>query len=102
MLSPLSATRFSYASGTSGTVTVGSGNQVSLITCYSVAGGTLTITPGGGNQSASAGSTITIPAGTSFSRDWAPTYGPLGPGTVLVFASTDSYYVEYALPKMGA
>lgn len=95
--SPLAGSQFSYNGGTSGTVTVLTGKMITLISCYSAAGGTLTIAPGGANQVAppTAGDSITIPAGVPWSREW-PMGGPLGPATVLVFTGTDSYYVEYA------
>lgn len=97
--SPLAGSQFSYATGSSGTVTVPVGCWVSAFSCVSSSGGTLTITPKGPNQTTSAGSAITIPAGSPFSRDW-PFGGPLGPGSLLAFTGTDSYYVEFA--KTGA
>mgnify|MGYP001443614092 CR=1 FL=1 len=97
--SPLAGSQYSYSTGTAGTVTVGAGLSVVAFTCYSAAGGTLTITPNGPNQTGSAGGAIVIPAGAPFSREW-PLGGPLGPGTVLAFSGTDSYYVEFA--KGGA
>lgn len=98
--SPLVSSKFGYATGAAGTVTVPAGASVSLITCYSSAGGTLTITPGGAGQTGAAGGAIVIPAGASFTRDW-PNGGPLGGGTVLAFAATDTYYVEYATAGAG-
>lgn len=98
--SPLAGSQFSYNGGTAATVTVpASVTCVVRITCYSTAGGTLTITPKGPNQTGTAGDAISIPAGIPFSIAW-PNGGPLGPGTILAFASTNSYYVEYA--KAGA
>jgi hypothetical protein len=92
---PLAGSQFSYDTGTAGTVTVGAGKFVTSLSCYSSAGGTLTITPKGPNQTSTAGSAITIPAGTPFTLPW-PACSALGPTTELVFASTDSYVVTYA------
>ncbi len=99
----LAFSRFSYAAGTSGTVTVPAGATVVRVMCLSVGGGSLTISPGGPNQVAppAAGSAIPLPAGSWWNAEWAPGVGPLGNGTVFVFASTDSYYVEYATMRVG-
>lgn len=99
--SPLAGSQFSYSGGTAATVTVpATVTCVVRITCYSAAGGTLTITPKGANQTGTAGDAITIPAGVPFAIAW-PNGGPLGPGTVLVFSGTSSYYVEYAKAGPG-
>ena len=97
--SPLSSSQFSYDTGSAGTATVPAGAYVTFVSCYSAAGGTVTITPRGANQTASTGSAITIPAGTPFTLPW-PACAPLGPGSTIVFSSTDTYFVSYA--KAGA
>ena len=94
-VSPLASGTYSYDAGTSGTVTVPAGCKVTLITAASTAGGTITITPKGANQTGTAGAAIPVPAGGSWSRDWMMG-GPLGPGTIIAFATTVSYYVEYS------
>jgi hypothetical protein len=93
--------KFSAANGTAGTVTVPSGAFVTALTCYSSAGGTVALTVSGPGQASSPSTyTITIPAGTPFSREW-PLGSNIGGGSTIVFTSTDSYYVEYATPVAG-
>ena len=93
--------KFSYASGTSGTVIVSAGKRIVLLSCAVAAGGgsgSLTIAPGGAGQVSPAATpdTITILAGGAFDRDWtALGGGPLSVGTQLVFTNTSTYYVEY-------
>ena len=98
--SPLAGSQFSYATGSSGTVAVPAGCFVTLVSCYASAGGTLTITPNGPNQTGSAGGAITIPTGVPFSIPW-PTCAPLGPGSSLAFSGTDTYFVTYAKAGSG-
>lgn len=96
--------RFSYAAGASGTVTVPSGAVVVRVMALSVGGGSFTISPGGPNQTnpVVAGNSVPLPAGAWWSAEWAPGLSPLGNGTVFIFTSTDSYYVEYSTAKVGA
>jgi hypothetical protein len=97
ILDTLAGARFSYASGANGTVNVPSGKVVTRIACIATAdGATLTITPGGANQTGVAGSSIPVPVeGGWFGLSML---GELGGGTVLVFAGTASYLVTYAAP----
>lgn len=104
-LALLASSRYSHAAGASGTVTVPVGTQVTSITAHVAAGdpdGTLTITPGGANQVATALDAIPLPNGEVYQF---PAHvlgmGQLGGGTVLVFAGTDSYLVTYALLRTG-
>lgn len=99
----LAGSRFSYAAGASGTVTVPAGAVVVRVTALSVNGGSITIAAGGPNQNATptAGAPIPLPAGAWWSAEWAPGVSPLGSGTQFVFTSTDSYYVEYATFRVG-
>ena len=97
----LSAGRYAHDAGTAGTATVPSYGQVIGGSCYSSGGGTLVITPRGPNQTGSAQPTITIPAGVAFNLTWLAGLGMLGPGSTLVFASTDSYVVNYNIQKIG-
>ncbi len=99
---PLLATgRYAHAAGSAGTVTVPAYAQVIGGTCYSSAGGTLVITPNGPNQTGTAQPTITLPAGVAFDLTWLAGLGMLGPGSTLVFASTDTYVVNYNIQKIG-
>lgn len=103
----LAGSRFSYAAGASGTVTVPSGAVVVAIQALVAAGdpvGSFTIDPGGANQvaAATAGSAIPLSPGVPWSHSWAPGMAPLGGGTVIVFTGTVSYYVEYATNVTGA
>lgn len=99
----LAGSRYSHAAGASGTVTVPAGSNVTSVSCHSTGGGTLTITPGGANQTGVAQTAIPIPAGS----DWfvipphVVALGQLGGGTVLVFTGTDSYIVTYATFRSG-
>lgn len=72
---------WAYYSGTSGTVNVTAGQRVTAITCHSTVGGTLTI---------AGGSTITIPANTSFADN--PQGNIMAP--TIVFTNTDAYFIE--------
>lgn len=100
-LTMLAAGRYQHDAGTAGTVTVPAYGQVIGGTCYSSTGGTLIITPRGPNQTGTAQPTITIPAGVSFDLTWLAGLGMLGPGSTLVFASTDSYVVNYNIQRIG-
>jgi hypothetical protein len=95
ILDTLSNARFSYAAGVFGSVTVPSGVVVTRIACVATAGAaTLTITPGGANQTGVAGAAIPIPVeGGWFGLSML---GELGEGTVLAFAGTAAYFVSYA------
>jgi hypothetical protein len=93
ILDTVASSNFSYAAGVSGNVTVPAGLSVRAFWCVGGSGGgTLVITPGGANQVATAGATITIPAGISFGELMLT---ELGPGTVFVFTGTSSYFVQY-------
>ena len=72
---------WAYYSGTSGTVNVSGGQRVTAITCHCTTAGSLTI---------AGGSTITVPANTSFSDN------PKGNivATPIVFTGTDAYFIE--------
>jgi hypothetical protein len=72
---------WSYYAGTLGTVNVSAGQRVTAITCHCTTAGSLTI---------AGGSTITVPANTSFSDN------PKGNITAptIVFTGTDAYFVE--------
>lgn len=102
-LAMLAGSRYSHAAGASGTVTVPAGVTITGIKCHSTAGGTLTLTPKGANQNNTAQAAIPIPA----SSDWFEfpphilSFGQLGEGTVIAFASTDSYLVTYATFRSG-
>lgn len=100
-LTLISAGRYQHSAGTAGTATVPASAYVIGGTCYSSAGGTLVITPRGANQTATAQPTITIPAGVAYDLTWLAGLGMLGPGSTLVFASTDSYVVQYCVQKVG-
>lgn len=94
--------KFSYASGVDGSYTVPAGHVVLAFSAISVAGGSMTIAPGGaGNPTPAAGPSIVIPAGVPFGRDYRTNADrvvlpQLGAGTVFAFTDTDSYYVELA------
>lgn len=98
-VSPLATGTFSYDTGTgTATVTAPAGCWICLWSCAVAAGGSagsVTITPKGGAQTETAGPPIVVPAGAAMSRDW-PNGGPLGSGTVIAFAGTSTYYVEYS------
>lgn len=65
------------------------------------AGGTITITPGGANQSPVANTAITLPANGSLSWDY-PVVCMLGPGTIVAFTAMDSVVVTQAKNVTGA
>lgn len=92
-LALIAAGRYGHLAGTSGTATVPASATVVGVTCYSSAGGTLIITPGGANQIASAQPTITLPAGVPFAGPWLANVEVLGPGTTFAFSGTDTYVV---------
>lgn len=71
-----------YASGVSGTPTIGAGKRVIGISAHSTVGGSFTIN--GGN-------TITVPANVSVNIN------PLGNlvNPTIVFTSTDTFFVEF-------
>jgi hypothetical protein len=95
ILDNLASSKWTYDAGTAATVTVPSGVVVTHIMCYATGGAaTLTITPGGAGQQASAGSAIPIPNGAQWFT--LPMLGQLGAGTSLVFSGTASYFVSYA------
>lgn len=98
----IAGSRFAYKAGTgSATITVPAGSQVMTASVRAPAGAdaTFTITPGGANQTGSAGDTITVIAGSGWSENFL---GQLGGGTVFTITMTGgSYYVSYFLPKMG-
>jgi hypothetical protein len=89
------AARFGYASGANGTVAIPSGYVVTGIFAAASAAATLTITPGGAGQTATAGDAITVPTSGGLRLE-GPIVWPLGAGTSLVFATTTSYLVTYA------
>lgn len=95
ILDTLAGSRFTYDAGTSGSVTVPAGKSVTRVACIATAGGaTLTITPGGANQTGVAGAAIPVPV----EGGWfgLAMLGELGPGTVFAFSGTASYLVTYA------
>ena len=98
-LAPLG--RWTYYSGTAGTVTLVTGQALLSIWAIGGAGaGSLTITPAGANQTGVAGTAIVIPIGALFGPfNFA---GQLGAGTVLVFAATASYFVQVHTILSGA
>jgi len=84
--------KWSYAAGTSGTVTLPEGAVVCQISARSTAGGTITIF---------GGATITIPANGSFDRyppDHALCIARGSATDDIVFTGTTAYYVEYIYP----
>jgi len=109
--------RWTYLSGTSGTVIVPAGDYVTAIWAHATSAGSVTITPSGPNAldpcasfdagpdadaladaqpCQATGNTITIPAGTAFELRQPVLRGSrdeLGDGTRLVFTSTDAYFV---------
>jgi hypothetical protein len=95
ILDTLAGSQFTYAAGAAASVTVPAGKVVRQVRCCATAGGaTLTITPGGANQTGVAGDAIPIPNGAQWFD--LPLLGELGAGTVLAFAGTASYFVAYA------
>jgi hypothetical protein len=93
--------KFTYAAGTSGAYTVPSGCIVTAFWCYSTAGGSLTIAPGGAGNTETTGDSITLPAAVRFERDLRDNADranlpQLGEGTVFTFTTTDAYYIEMA------
>jgi hypothetical protein len=91
----IAASRYSYKAGTgAATITAPAGSQVLSISVRAPSGtdATFTITPGGANQTGTVGETITVLAGTSFSRDFI---GQLGAGTVITITGSGSYFVDY-------
>jgi hypothetical protein len=92
------SSRFSYAAGASGAVTVPAGSYVVGLWCHATgAGATLTITAAGPDVSTPvAGPAIPIPPGAALSLSRPLLLGnsdELGTGSVLVFAGTDSFLV---------
>lgn len=99
----IAGSRYAYATGASGTVTVPNGSLVIGLSCMSVnQAGTLTIAPGGANQTGAVGGAIPIPQTGAYVQPIQAGLMQLGGGTVFVFAGTDSYVVEYAILKMGS
>lgn len=101
ILDSLAASRYKHDAGTgNGTATVPAGYQLTRWCALPAAGGatTVTITPRGAGQDATAQPAITLPAssgwfGVSF-------LGELGPGTTVAFTGApDSWFVTYA--KIG-
>lgn len=102
ILDTISGSQFSYDAGAAASVTVPAGCFVTRVICRSSAGGTLTITAKGPNQAAPAvaGTAIPIIANAPpFQLDGL--LGILGPGSILLFTTTDSYYVEYVKMRAG-
>lgn len=96
---------YAYESGTGSPspITVAAKRGVKLISVRAPAGAdcTLTIAPGGANNAApvTAGSTITVLAGTGFSEDYLA--GQLGPGTIITITDSASYFVSYYVIRSG-
>lgn len=91
--------KFTYAAGEDGAYTVPAGCIVLAFSCYSEAGGSLTIEPGGASNVAAEGDSIIVPASVPFGRDYRDnadraSLPQLGAGTIFTFTDTDSYYVE--------
>ena len=97
-LSPLG--RWAYLSGGAGTVTIAAGTAVLSFWCHATTAGSLVITPAGANQTGVAGSTITIPANTTFGPFGMA--GQLDSGTTFVFTGTDSYFIQVHTLVSGA
>lgn len=94
VLDTINQCKWAYAAGTNGTVTVPAGYYVIGIWCHaSASGASLAITPGGAAESAGSAPSIPVPAGSAFSRGFLQ---QLGPGTSIVFTSTDGYFVDYS------
>lgn len=99
------ASGFAYESGTGtpGAITVLAKRGVKLISVRAPAGAdcTFTIAPGGANNAgpATAGSTITVLAGTGFSEGYLA--GQLGPGTVITITGSATYYISYYVIRSG-
>lgn len=96
--------RFKYNAGASGTVTVPHGRCITGVTAHATgSGATLTIAAQGESTDAdSTGDAIPIPAGTSISFGVPvieENIDQLGPGTVLTFTGTDSYFIVYRQVK---
>lgn len=92
-----------YAGTSGGTVTVPAGAYVTLLTATGNSDGgiaTITVTPNGvGYPSIDAGPPITILAGSGFSWGRGVLIGSLselGPGTVIAFSGTATYFVSIA------
>jgi len=103
----ISGGRYSHAAGsaigTTVTVTVPSGANVTGLTCIATtAAGSLVITPGGANQSAVAQPTIPIPVNTSFEPPSQSMFQQLGGGTTLAFTNVDAYIVTYNKAVVGS
>ena len=87
-------------SGTNGTgsatVTATEGRVVSRWWACAASGApaTVTVTPGGANQTATSEGPMTLPAGVAYGESCDP--GELGPGTTIVFTDTASYHVTFA------
>lgn len=97
ILDTMASATMSYDAGAAGTVTVPSGKYVRSIRALGGPGATLTITPKGAGQTGTAGGAIPLPVvGEWFELDML---GEFGPGTVLAFASTVSYFVQYFQPR---
>jgi hypothetical protein len=81
--------KFTYYGGASGTVTLPNGATVKSIVVHSTSGGTVTIF---------GGDTIPVPAGYGFglrmSHENCVAGQTAGGSAAIVFAGTDSYYVE--------
>lgn len=73
---------WAYHAGTSGTLTLTSGQRARSVACHCTTAGTLTI--GGGDA-------IPIPANSQFSAQ----LDGITAGLVFVFTNTDSYFVDY-------
>ncbi len=103
----IAGSRYAYEAGTGDkTLTIPAGSQVWSISVRAGAtDATMTIAPGGANQPSTAGpayvtgNTITIVAGSSFSRDFL---GQLGGGTVFTIVGSVSWFADYFQPKTGA
>lgn len=79
------------------TVTATDGRVISRWWACAASGApaTVEITPGGANQSGTSEGTLTLPAGIGYGESCDP--GELGPGTTIVFTSTASFHVTFAL-----
>lgn len=99
ILDSLAGSHYSHKAGISGTVTVPAGYFVTgIAACAASAAGSIAITPGGANQTATALDTITLPNVGWFSCAFL---GELGPGTIIVFTTTDAYLVKLAKMASG-
>jgi hypothetical protein len=101
ILDQLSQGQIGGANGSTASVTVPFGCQVVGASASSTAGGTIVITPHGGNQTATA-KTITLPAGTAWTLPILAGLGQMGTGTTFTFSGIDAYDIWWVKTQTGA